>query len=111
MLTGPTSMAPTTADSMHTRLLFLNQNVRSLTYDKEAELIRLMLAKGAFACTVQETHFNHDKQYVYGQHLVIGKEAMAGERGSPSYCLQQLAKLCEQLEATATAASCSLATA
>ena len=58
---------------MHTRLLFLNQNVRSLTYDKEAELIRLMLAKGAFACTVQETHFNHDKQYVYGQHLVIGK--------------------------------------
>lgn len=51
----------------------MSQNVRALTPDRERELIERMLTKGAFACSVQETHFLRDVDYTYGEHVIIAR--------------------------------------
>ena len=54
-------------------LLFLSQNVRALTPDRERELIERMLTKGAFACSAQETRFLRDADYTYGEHMIMAR--------------------------------------
>jgi hypothetical protein len=61
----------------HTRkpsvMLVLSQNVRTLTYNKEPELVHLMDKKGALVTFIQSTGRSTDETYALGQHLFICK--------------------------------------
>ena len=70
----------------HDHLVSLTKRSRpDLRKKKEAELIELMQAKGAFACAVQETHRTTDKQRTMACIKSLHVEAMAKEQESQSF--------------------------